>query len=234
MSAAEKLKQIRKETGMTVRAVAEELGIPSSTYAAYEDVQKFKKPHLPMDLVKRLAIIFGRHDIGYKRMLALAGIDVDGSKDGDGQLAVIGASEVAASLGVTMIPEVDISYSMGRRRGLGDYPESRLVPFREDWIARLVGGGRANVFLATGFGDSMTPTIQDADDVLINRAETQLTMQDKIWALGYGELGMIKRVRRRPNGVLELTSDNPVISPIEASVDEVTPIGRVIWIGRRI
>jgi hypothetical protein len=77
----------------------------------------------------------------------------------------------------------------------------------------------------------MMPTILDDDDVLVNRADRGIRQQDRIWALGYGELGMIKRVRRLPSGLFQLNSDNPAVTPIEATEDELFVVGRVIWIG---
>jgi phage repressor protein C with HTH and peptisase S24 domain len=80
----------------------------------------------------------------------------------------------------------------------------------------------------------MMPTILDDDDVLVNRADAVIRQQDRIWALAYGELGMIKRVRRLPTGLFQLNSDNPAVTPVEATEDELHVVGRVIWIGRRV
>lgn len=139
-------------------------------------------------------------------------------------------------LGLRMIPQLEVGYSMGGGAfGAGDeFVESRMVPFRRDWLDRLVRGAQADVFLTNGQGDSMTPTIHDDDDVLVNRADNVIRQQDRIWAVGYGELGMIKRVRRLPSGLFQLNSDNPAISPVEATEDELFIVGRVIWIGRRV
>lgn len=142
--------------------------------------------------------------------------------------------EIAGRLDQVMIPEVDLTYSMGGGSFADVYVEERRIPFRRDWLDRLRRGRPADFFLARGAGDSMVPTILDGDDVLVNRAEPEIHSQDRIWALGYGELGMIKRVRRRPDGQFELNSDNPAISSILTTQSELTVIGRVVWIGRAI
>lgn len=156
------------------------------------------------------------------------------------------ASESSADRGVTrdaalverfglkMIPEVDIAYSMGGGAFADDYTEVTMVPFRRDWLDRIGRGRPADFFLASGVGDSMMPTILDGDDILVNRAERAIRHQDRIWAVGYGELGMVKRVRRLPNGMFQLNSDNPAVTPIEATEDELHVVGRVAWIGRRV
>jgi phage repressor protein C with HTH and peptisase S24 domain len=80
----------------------------------------------------------------------------------------------------------------------------------------------------------MQPTILDGDIVLIDTAQRSIRQQDRIWAVAYGELGMIKRVRRLPNGTYLLLSDNATVPPIECADEEMQVVGRVIWIGRRI
>lgn len=74
------LKDLRNRTApkrLSSRAVADALGMPGSTYAAYEDPKKYKKPILPFDLAKRLADLFEQHGIPRHETLALAGITGD-------------------------------------------------------------------------------------------------------------------------------------------------------------
>lgn len=75
-SVAPSLKALRNRTvpKLSSRAVAEALEVPASTYAAYEDPKKFKKPILPFDLAKKLAAIFEQNGIDRSETLALAGI----------------------------------------------------------------------------------------------------------------------------------------------------------------
>ncbi len=79
----------------------------------------------------------------------------------------------------------------------------------------------------------MFPTLLDNDTLLIDRAQARITQQDRIWALTYGEVGMVKRLRRLPAGKLLVMSDNAVIENFEASDEEVRLIGRLVWIGRK-
>lgn len=64
----------RAQPKLSVRKIAEELGVPASTYAAYEDPKKFKKAIIPFDLAKKLATIFELRGIEKKDVLALAGL----------------------------------------------------------------------------------------------------------------------------------------------------------------
>jgi phage repressor protein C with HTH and peptisase S24 domain len=141
---------------------------------------------------------------------------------------------IAELLGLQLIPEVDIAFSMGAGSIVDEFAEIRMVPFRTDWLTRLTAGGPADVALTRGVGDSMMPTILDDDDILINRADRTIRQQDRIWALSYGDLGMIKRVRRLPSGIFQLISDNPAVTPIDAIEEELVVVGRVVWIGRKV
>jgi phage repressor protein C with HTH and peptisase S24 domain len=200
--------------------------MPASSYAAYESPAKFKKKLLPVELAHRLADELEERGVDRHKVLTLAGVQSKGSE--------LAPEELARVLGLQLIPEVDIAYSLGGGTLVDEFAETRMVPFRADWLARLTRGRDANVFLTAGRGDSMMPTILDGDDVLVNRSENVINDQDRIWAVGYGELGMIKRVRRLPSGIFQLNSDNPSVSSIDATEDELFIVGRVIWIGRRI
>jgi phage repressor protein C with HTH and peptisase S24 domain len=160
--------------------------------------------------------------------------DPRGDQDHETALPRMSTKFVVDSLGLTMIPETDNVFALGGGSVTDEHTHDRRVPFRRSWLSRAVRGGEADVFLTRGHGDSMMPTIMDDDDVLVNRAEREVRQQDRIWALGYGDLGMIKRVRRLPSGVFQLISDNPAVSPIEATHEEMQIVGRVVWIGRRI
>src|SRR3546814_15796956 len=45
---------------------------------------------------------------------------------------------------------------------------------------------------------------------LLTQPQKDIGQQDRIWALAYGDLGMIKRVRRLPGGTYRLRSDGAV------------------------
>jgi phage repressor protein C with HTH and peptisase S24 domain len=79
----------------------------------------------------------------------------------------------------------------------------------------------------------MYPTISDRDLLLIDRSNTSINMNDQIWALASGNIGMVKRVRMA-DGRVNLMSDNPHVSDYAAGEDELSVIGRVVAVVRRI
>lgn len=132
-----------------------------------------------------------------------------------------------------LLPEIDISYSMGGGLAISDYADAKTVSFPREWLRQLIRGNFNQVFIARGEGDSMQPTLLDDDIVIVDTAQNALTSQDRIWCFSYGELGMIKRLRAQPDGGIEILSDNPAIRPFNAYDGEVHILGRVIWVGRR-
>lgn len=141
---------------------------------------------------------------------------------------------LAAQMDLVVIPEFELGYSMGGGIVHHEYVQKGIVPFQRSWLKSLMRGSFGELFVARGEGDSMQPTLLDGDFVLIDTSQKTIIQQDRIWALSYGDLGMIKRVRRTPQGDYLLMSDNPAITPIHCVDGEMHVVGRVIWIGRRI
>jgi phage repressor protein C with HTH and peptisase S24 domain/DNA-binding XRE family transcriptional regulator len=140
---------------------------------------------------------------------------------------------VASEYGFAFLEELDLALGMGASF-LDGHPEVRgLVPFKLDWLAGLHDGPLDRLKVVRGRGDSMQPTICDGDIVLIDTAHRRIDDQDRIWAIAYGDLGMIRRIRVTPRGTWQLMPDNQVVRPDEVGDGEVAVIGRVIWIGRR-
>ncbi|MCZ4340155.1 helix-turn-helix transcriptional regulator [Sphingomonadaceae bacterium G21617-S1] len=152
----------------------------------------------------------------------------------EGAIVLSDRDAIAEKLGLAMIPELSIGYSMGGGNFLTDYEQTGVRVFDRDWLRGVAKGAYQDLFVARGEGDSMEPTLRDGDAVLIDTSQKDIRQQDRIWAVSYGDLGMIKRVRRLPGGTYHLLSDNPAVTPVTAADDEMHVIGRVIWIARTI
>lgn len=160
-----------------------------------------------------------------------------GETDDDAPVAVAPSAIEALTekLDLAIVPELEIGYSMGGGATIFEqYEHKGVVPFQRAWLRTMMRGAIADLFVARGDGDSMQPTILDGDIVLIDTAQKDIRQQDRIWAVSYGDLGVIKRVRRTPKGTYQLLSDNPAVPPVECADGEMHVVGRVIWIGRRI
>ncbi|MCU6454331.1 hypothetical protein LPN01_09590 [Sphingomonas sp. A2-49] len=223
------LKRLREATNpkISVRATAEALDMPPSSYAFYEDPNGFKKPFLPVPLARQLAQIFGDRGIERRDVLALAGFDEQHAPESE-------SDQIAQQLDAVMLDEIEVGYSMGGGTEVGEYQIVRQVPFSREWLSSLTSAPASQLFVARGDGDSMMPTLLDQDIVIIDRSQRSVRQQDRIWAVSYGGFSMIKRVRILPDGGMQINSDNPAVSPIQAYDGEAFLIGRVVAIVRRI
>lgn len=159
-----------------------------------------------------------------------------GETDDDAPVTVAPSAldALAEKMDLAIVPELELGYSMGGGAVFDQYEQRGIVPFQRAWLRSMMRGAIADLFVARGEGDSMQPTILDGDIVLIDTAQRDIRQQDRIWAISYGDLGMIKRVRRTPQGNYLLLSDNPSVPPVDCADEEMHVVGRVIWIGRRI
>lgn len=131
------------------------------------------------------------------------------------------------------LDEIDLRYGLG-----GSYVEGavtvRKQRFPRDWLRRFTSASPEMLFWAQGDGDSMEPTIRSGEVILIDRSLDSPRSGDGIWAIAFGEIGMIKRLRPLPNGTVEIHSDNPLVPPASAADGEMHVVGRVVAVVRRL
>lgn len=132
------------------------------------------------------------------------------------------------------IPVIDLAYGMGGTF-LDDFdPRVRTEPFPLSFIRRYTSAKPDMLVIAEGLGDSMIPTIGSNDQMLIDRSADTIRVADQIWAFSFGGVGMVKRLRPRPDGSVAILSDNPAVPEDRAVDDELFLIGRVVAVVRKV
>jgi phage repressor protein C with HTH and peptisase S24 domain len=131
------------------------------------------------------------------------------------------------------IREWDYAYGMGGGTFLDLPVTGDTHQFSRSWLRQFTHAPPTHIFLARGTGDSMSPTILDSDVVIIDTSERVIRTGDKIWAITYGEVGLIKRVRPMPDGNFKLLSDNQVVDAETAYDGEMNVVGRVVAVIRK-
>jgi phage repressor protein C with HTH and peptisase S24 domain len=153
--------------------------------------------------------------------------------DPSGALAPV-ASQSSGDDRIIEIPVIDLAYGMGGTF-LDDLdPNVRSEPFPISFIRRYTKAKAENLVIADGLGDSMAPTIGSNDQMLIDRSVDTIRVADQIWAFSFGGVGMVKRLRPRPDGSVAILSDNPAVPEDRAVDDELFLIGRVVAIVRKV
>lgn len=71
-----RLKELRKSAkpGLTIRGMADALGIGHSRYAYFEDPNRFKKRELPLDLTRQIAAVLASRGVDPAQVMLLAGL----------------------------------------------------------------------------------------------------------------------------------------------------------------
>lgn len=140
--------------------------------------------------------------------------------------------QMAQLLDLVPIASIDLAYGMGATFAT-DPVNVDVMYFPTQWLEALTSTPPASLTWARGRGDSMAPTINDHDVVLIDRSDRNVRDQDAIWAFTLGEVAMLKRLRVRGDKVTIL-SDNERVPPDYAHPDEINIVGKVSHIVRRI
>lgn len=134
--------------------------------------------------------------------------------------------------GMIMIKEADLVLGFGGAY-LDGPVEERAIPFPEHWVRQFTDAPAEMLTFIRGRGDSMEPTVPDGAVCLLDLSRRRIDEQDALWAVAYGELGMVKRLRAMPDGSIKIMSDNPNVAPEHATDGELYIIGRCCGVFRK-
>ncbi len=148
---------------------------------------------------------------------------------------VLGGPEPQAGKGgMRKVPKLAVAASAGFG-SFGDGEQlAGQVGFDEKWL-RQMGVDPARVALIRVEGDSMQPTLNDGDDIMVDEGATSTPLRDGVHVIRMDEMLMVKRLARGPAGRLSVLSDNPAYPDWpDVAAKDVIVIGRVIWVGRKL
>jgi phage repressor protein C with HTH and peptisase S24 domain len=154
--------------------------------------------------------------------------------------ALLGAPERARdSSSMVAVPRLDVGASAGAGAEAGEERALGEIAFDQAWFRRMrIGGGAsaARLSMIRVQGDSMTPTLSDGDEIMVDRGDAAERLRDGIYVLRIDDALVVKRVARNPGGRgISVLSDNPHFpSWPECDPAAVDVVGRVVWVGRRL
>lgn len=102
-----------------------------------------------------------------------------------------------------------------------------MISVDEKIMYNMVGMGNTELEAIHVDGESMEPTLQDGSIVFVDRTQTDINKNGIFIASTTGGL-FIKRIQRRPDGMIDLISDNSMYPPQAVAADEVTIVGKVV------
>lgn len=143
-------------------------------------------------------------------------------------------------VGALALRIMDVEASMGHGVSQPDHENVIMnMVINENWLRRQANfSAPENLALITGIGDSMRPTFEDGDSLLVDRAIDELKV-DAIYVLALNDELFIKRIQRRPDGTHMMISDNKAYEPYhikDGEREKFKVLGRVVmaWNSRRI
>lgn len=108
--------------------------------------------------------------------------------------------------------------------------------FDERWLKALTSTPPSQLSIVRVEGDSMAPTLNSGDELLVDLGDSLERLRDGIYVLRIDDSVIVKRLALNPLGQrMTVQSDNPAYPDWpDCGIDEIHCIGRVIWSGRRV
>ncbi len=193
--------------------LAEKLGITYTTLSRYE--QGHRVP--PANLIERIA----------KELKVEPGWLFAGESERERYV-----KENFEDEGYVFIRKVAGKSSAGPGRFADNIIESRFA-FKRDWIQRR--GNPEHMLLIAVEGDSMNPTLQTSDFILVNCDRNKIEPNGGIYAIAIDDHIMVKRLQVLWSAKkVQVISDNPKYKTFEIEENKININGKVIWVGHEI
>ncbi|MEM8575540.1 MAG: S24 family peptidase [Pseudomonadota bacterium] len=253
-SVALQLKRARIAENIGLREMARRLDMPVNTYRHYEQPSLFKAPHLPMWLAQHMLLSVKGSPQFNETILRLSGM-LDNAPGGtigpeDPYYDQVFGDEVLSSIekkrladeGIPHFPPPDVlvpvhgvTASAGHGAVVVDEAVEYSLAFPPDYLRNITNSKPDKLAIISVKGESMEPTLLHDDVVLLDTSKTNLSY-DGLFVLRFDDALHVKRVgRSAKEGHVTIISDNKTLyPPIEAAIDSISPIGKVLWYGRKV
>ena len=147
------------------------------------------------------------------------------------------AEGASAPSGLVPVQRTLVQASAGAGAVAGEERTGPYFGFDERWLKSLTGSPPSKLSIIRVEGDSMSPTLNAGDDILIDTADcAERRLRDGIYVLRADDVLVVKRLAIHPAGRrVTVQSDNPAYPDWpDCDIGALQCIGRVIWAGRRI
>jgi SOS-response transcriptional repressor LexA len=195
---ARRLKALREQSGLSMRAVADALGWTLTRYQHYDD--RYKRAYLPVELARDLAELFGRHGIDPRQVLELAGFQSPAAPKPPAGWPRFGDQPPPPA-------SRDLPVMGAVKGGSEGFYFNEGEP--KEFVSRPSGlDGVANAFALYVDGDSMEPRYF-AGEILYVNPNRPITRSCFVAVELQDGQGMIKQFVKRSDDVVVLRQFNP-------------------------
>nr|WP_028056127.1 peptidase S24 [Sphingobium bisphenolivorans] len=136
---------------------------------------------------------------------------------------------------VVTVPRLALGASAGSGSLDEDERTAGVMAFDTNWLRHL-GVRPQRVSIIRVDGESMAPTLNDGDEIMVDHDDDAARLRDGVYVLRLDGVLMVKRIALGPRrGLFSVLSDNPHYPDwIEIDPALVVIVGRVVWTGRRL
>lgn len=203
---SERLFKLRKEKRLSREAVGKKIGVSKTSIKNWEDGENSPK----VEHIQALAKFF---DVDFNWLLSGKG---SAKKDGTPvnqvefqEISDWDDNEPLDAGEVEIVFYKDLSFACGHGTdGIAYQDETRRLRLSRKTLDSR-GTTKDQVFAARVFNNSMEPTINDGDTIIVDRSKTKIK-DGYIFAIEHGGLFLCKRLYRMPNNGIRVVSDNSI------------------------
>lgn len=137
---------------------------------------------------------------------------------------------------LVQVPVLDVEASAGHGALAEMEAKSSQFGFDEKWLRKLTASKASSLSIIHVNGDSMEPTLNDGDEVMVDLGDGQARLRDGIYVLRMDDALNVKRIAIEPQGRrISVVSDNPAY-PSWRGLERraINIVGRVLWFGRKL
>ncbi|MEO5376237.1 MAG: helix-turn-helix domain-containing protein [Magnetococcus sp. DMHC-6] len=160
-------------------------------------------------------------------------------EEGDHASFVMSIEEVGSPYlihkGYILVPRLESTVKTGLMLDSENLKEP--LAFKADWIKGVMGLDPNQLALVEVKGDSMEPTLQEGNLLLLDLRERDVR-NDAIYVIRRDDFLIAKRMQRGFDGTIHIKSDNPVyeklVVPADTLAGKLQIVGRAVWSGKRL
>ena len=211
-----RLKSACADKGLTYAEIARSTGISEDSINKYAQGAVDQPRGTTMDILARV--------LGVSKLWLLYGIDETSDQQ-----------TTDRSRDILNIPAYAFKAGMGGGGVITDEKPTDYWPVPRVYL-RHIRLETADLATLTVEGDSMSPTLESGDQILINKTDKN-PARGGIFAIHDSNTLVVKRVEKIPGTdpvLLRLISDNQNHGAYDVLAQDTAIIGRVVWFARRI
>lgn len=136
--------------------------------------------------------------------------------------------------GHSLVPVYDVSASAGYGAVVEAETHIHNLAFDRTFLRQMTEAAAKDLCIIKVQGHSMEPTLLDGDQVLVDRSKANLSF-DGLFVLRFDDALHVKRIgRSTQRGHVLVISDHPSYPTLDMPKADLSPLGRVLWYGRRV